>query len=143
MSAVAELLRLIERLEDLHTEVQGRISFPHLATALLFDVLQRWSWYLNRYVAALASEVEEAMGASVHFSLKPILVELEGGSNIDQIPPDSLAEHIKGRQTAGGSAPKGGVGSRSRHADVGGGGGFVSVFKNPFRRWRPQGDKHK
>ena len=30
-SAVAELLRLIERLEELHTKVQGMISSPHLA----------------------------------------------------------------------------------------------------------------
>ena len=33
-SAVAELLRLIERLEDLHTDVQGMISYPHLDTTL-------------------------------------------------------------------------------------------------------------
>ena len=81
-SAVAELLRLIERLEELYTEVQGMISSPHLATTLLFDVSRRWSQYLNRCVAASASEVEEAPGASDPFSLKPILVELEGGSYI-------------------------------------------------------------
>ena len=46
-SAIAELLRLIERLEELHTEVQGMISSPHLATTLLFDVSRRWSLYLN------------------------------------------------------------------------------------------------
>ena len=40
-SAVAELLRLIERLEELHMEVQGMISSPHLATTLLFDVSQQ------------------------------------------------------------------------------------------------------
>ena len=38
LSAVADLLCLIERLEKLHTKVQGMISPPHLATTLLFDV---------------------------------------------------------------------------------------------------------
>ena len=38
LSAVAELLRLIDRLEELHTEVQGMISSPHLYTTLLFNV---------------------------------------------------------------------------------------------------------
>ena len=47
-SAVAELFRLVERPEELHTEVQGMISSPHLATTLLFDVLWQWSQYLNR-----------------------------------------------------------------------------------------------
>ena len=76
MSAVAELHRLIERLKELHPEVQGMISSPHLVTTLLFDVLRRWSHYLNRCVAELASEVEEAPGASIPFSLEPILVDL-------------------------------------------------------------------
>ena len=31
-SAVAEILRLIERMEELHTKVQGMITPPHLAT---------------------------------------------------------------------------------------------------------------
>ena len=43
LSDFAELIRLIERLEELHTEVQGMISSPHLATTLLYDVLRRWS----------------------------------------------------------------------------------------------------
>ena len=30
LSAVAEILRLIERLEELHTEVQGMVSSPRL-----------------------------------------------------------------------------------------------------------------
>ena len=53
LSAVAELFCLIEWLDGLNTEVQGMISSPHLATALLFDLLQRWSQYLNRCVVAL------------------------------------------------------------------------------------------
>ena len=40
-SAFAELIRLIERLEELHTEVQGMISSPRLATTLIYDVLGR------------------------------------------------------------------------------------------------------
>ena len=38
--AVAETLRFIERLEELHTEMQGVVSSPHLATTLIFDVLR-------------------------------------------------------------------------------------------------------
>ena len=68
-SAVAELLRLIGRLEELHTEVERMISSPHLATTLLFDVSRRWIQYLNRCVAASASEVVEATGDSVSLSL--------------------------------------------------------------------------
>ena len=41
-SAIVDLLRLIKRPEDLHIEVRGIISYPHLATALLYDVSQRW-----------------------------------------------------------------------------------------------------
>ena len=42
-SAVANLLRLIERLEELHTEVQGMISSPHLATTLLYGPQASWA----------------------------------------------------------------------------------------------------
>ena len=42
-SAFAEIIHLIERLEELHTEVQGMISSPNLATTLIYDVLRRWS----------------------------------------------------------------------------------------------------
>ena len=109
-SAVSDLLCLIERLEELHIEMQGMISSPHLAPTLLFDVSRRWSHYLNRCVTALASEVEEAPGASVPFSLKPILVELEGGRYTVPILPAPLADLVAGRRPAGGSAPKGGGG---------------------------------
>ena len=44
VAIVAELLCLIDILEYLHTEVQGMITSPHLATTVLHDVL-RW-WYL-------------------------------------------------------------------------------------------------
>ena len=42
-AAIAKLLILIERMEELHTEVQRMISSPHLATTLLFDFSRRWS----------------------------------------------------------------------------------------------------
>ena len=54
LSAVSDLLCLIERLEELHTKLQGMISSPNLATKLPFDVSWRWSLYLNRCVPALA-----------------------------------------------------------------------------------------
>ena len=129
LSAVVEPLRLIERLEELQTEVQGMISSPHFATTLLFDVLRRWSHYLNRCVAASASEVVEALGASVPFSLKPILVDLEGGHYIGPILPASLDDVVTGRRPTGGSAPKSG----------GGGGGSGSGKKYPRPMWRPRG----
>ena len=72
------------------------ILFPHLATPLLFDVLWRLSQYLNRCVAALASEVEEAPGASTPFSLKPLLVEMEGGHYTVPIIPAALVNLVAG-----------------------------------------------
>ena len=54
----------------------GMISFPWLAMKLLYDMLRRWSQYLNRCVATSYLEVAEASGASAPFSLKPILVKM-------------------------------------------------------------------
>ena len=51
--------------------------------------------------------MEDAPGASVPFSLKPILVELERGSYIGPILPAALADLDAGRWPVGGSAPKG------------------------------------
>ena len=87
------------------------------------DIIE--SQYLNRCVAASASEVEEAPGASAPFSLEPILVELEGGRYNGPILPASLADLVTGRQPSGGSAPKGGGGSGGGGSDGGGGGGGV------------------
>ena len=61
------------------------ISSPHLATTLLFDVSRRWRLYLNRCVAALASESLDAPGYQVPFSLEPILAELEGDRYVGPI----------------------------------------------------------
>ena len=56
LSSVANILRLIERLEDIHTNMQGMISSSHLAMALFHDVLLWWSQYLNMCMMALASK---------------------------------------------------------------------------------------
>ena len=42
-SVVADILCLVERLEDTHTKVYWIISSPHLSTTLIYDVLRRWS----------------------------------------------------------------------------------------------------
>ena len=86
-SAVAELIRLITRLEELHTEVQGIISSPRLATTLLLDVSWQWSLYLKMCMAMSESESLNALGCQVPFLLKPILYELEGGRYVGPIPP--------------------------------------------------------
>ena len=62
-------------------------------------------------VAVSALEGVEAPGASVPFSLKPIMVEMERGRYIDPILPASLADLVTGRRPAGRSAPKIGGGS--------------------------------
>ena len=97
--------------------VQEMISSLHLATTLLYDVLRRWSQYLNQRLAALASEVVEAPGGSVLFYLEPIRVDLEGGRYIGLILSISLADLVAGRRSAGGSA------SRSGCSDGGGSSG--------------------
>ena len=97
-SSVFELLLPIDRLEELHTEVQGTISLPHLARTLQFSVSRRWIQYLNMYVAALSSEVAEAPGASVPLPLEPILENMEEGLYIGPILPDSLADLVAGRR---------------------------------------------
>ena len=59
----------------------------------------------------------EAPGGIVPFSLKPILVDLEGGRYIGQILPVSLADLVAGRGSAYEGAPKsggGGGGSRAK-----------------------------
>ena len=52
------------------------ISSPYLATTLIYDVAQRWIQYLNRCVYVSASEVVEAPGVSIPFSLEPILFDM-------------------------------------------------------------------
>ena len=78
------------------------ISFPHLSTTLLYYVSWRRNQYLNRCVAASASDVVEALGSRVPISIEPILVELERGGYIGSIFPTSLADLVAGRRSAGG-----------------------------------------
>ena len=118
-SAVAKLLRLIDKSDELHTKVQGMISPPHLAKTLLYDVLRRWSQYLNRCMAASVSEVVEAPGARVPLSIEPILVDLEGGLYIGPILPVSLANRVSGRRSSGGGDSKSGGGSSNGNGSGG------------------------
>ena len=80
LSAAAELIRLVESLEEIHTKARGVISSPHLATTLIYDVSQQWSLYLNRRVAVSATKALDAPGSNAPFSFKPILVEIEWGA---------------------------------------------------------------
>ena len=130
-SAVAELLRLIKRLDDLHTEVQGMITSPYLATTLLYNVLCWWSLYLNRCVTASSSEDVRAARATVPFSLEPILLKFEGGRYVGpllQLPLTELVSGIcdsDGGDTGGGDSGSNGKGGKEegRDGDSGGGSG--------------------
>ena len=53
------------------------------------------------FLAALESEVVEAPGASVSFSIKQILVELEGGHYVGPTLPGPLAYLLVGRWATG------------------------------------------
>ena len=107
LSDVAEILCIIERLEDIHTEVQGMISSLQLASILLYDVLQRCIQYLNRCVATLASEVVKAPGARVPFSLDPIMVNLQGVYYVGPTLPGPLVDLLAGQYLACSSSSSG------------------------------------
>ena len=53
-------------------------------------------------MAASASDVVEAPGASVPFSLEPIMVDMEGGRYFGPILPTSMVNIVAGRRSAGG-----------------------------------------
>ena len=127
LSAIMELIRLIKRLEELHTKVQGMISPPHLATTLLFNVSRRWSLYLNRCVAALTSESLDALGCQVPFLLEPILADLEGGRYIEPILPTALGDLFYRANIRGGGV--GGSGGSSGGGSSGSGGGGATAIK--------------
>ena len=97
-SAVAELLCLIKRLEEIHTKVQGIITTPHLATTFPYNVSRCWSLYLNSCVKASSSKGVGAAGATVPFSLEPILLELEVGRYVGPLLPLPLEELVSGRR---------------------------------------------
>ena len=80
LSNFAELPCLIDITQELHTKVQGMILSTNISTTLMYNVLRLWSQYLNRCVAASASEVVESPGVSVPNCIEPILVNLEGGA---------------------------------------------------------------
>ena len=130
-ASVSYLLRLIDRLEYLYTKVQGMISYPHLATTLLYYVPRRWRHYLNRCVVVSASEVVESPRASVPFSLEPIIVEMEGGGYISPILPIFLANLFSGRRSTGGGAPISGVIGGGSGGGIGDSGGDN---KNPTHK---------
>ena len=117
--AVAKILYLIEKMEEIHTKVQRMISSPHLAMTLLLDVLQRWSQHLNRCVYASDSEAVEALGGSVPFSLEPILVDIEGDRYVGPVFPTSLDDLVSGRRSEGRGATRGGSGGGSSVGGVG------------------------
>ena len=110
LSAVAKLLRRIDRMEEIYSGVQGMISSPHLSMTLIYNVSWQCSQYLNRCVAASASEVLEVLGSSFPFSLESILVDLDGGRYVDPIFPTSLADLLADRRSAGSSSIRGGDG---------------------------------
>ena len=110
LSDAVDILRRIERVEELHTKGQWMISPPYLSTTLLCDVLQRWILYLNRYVAAWAFEALEGLGANTPLSLEPILVYLEGEQYVGPILPGPLADLLAGHRPDRGGG-NGGVNS--------------------------------
>ena len=98
------------------------ISSPLLATSLIYYVSRRWSLYLNKCVAALASKLLEAPGANNLFSLNSILVEIEGGRYVRLILLVPLAEILAGRRLVRGGGNYGG-----RSTSGGGSGGVLEV----------------
>ena len=103
------------------------ISSPHLATALLFDVLRRWILYLNRCVAASTLESLDAPGCQVPFSLEPILADLYGGQYLGPIPLMASGDLVSRACGRGGGGGVSGVSGGGNSADEGGGGGTLAI----------------
>ena len=106
------------------------ISSPHLARTLLFDVLRRWSLYLNRCMAVSASEYLDDPGCQFPFSLEPILVELEGGQYVGPILPVALRDLVSRANDRGGGGGGSGGGSSGSSGGSGGGGGSTATKIN-------------
>ena len=135
LSAATELLCLITRLEELHTEVQEKISPPQLDMPLIYNVSQRWSLYLNRCVDASASEAQEAPGTNTPFTMEPILLELKGGCYMGPILPGDLVDLLGGRRPGGSN---GGGGGKVRGGGDGlgdGGDTAAQILKTDSRTW--------
>ena len=75
-ATVAELLILIERLEEHNTVVKEIIKSPHLTATLLYNVSRRCSTYMIRCVVASSLEDMEETRRTLPFSLEPILLDL-------------------------------------------------------------------
>ena len=78
-ASVAEIICIVKRLEELHTEVQGNIKFPHIVTTIIYGMSMRWSMYLDRCMEESSSEDVGVPRETVSFSLEPILLDMWGG----------------------------------------------------------------
>ena len=96
--------------------MQGKISSPHLSTALLYNLSWRWSLYLNRCVAEFG--LEDLVG-NISFTLDPILLKMEGGHYIDPIIPGPVSDIFAVRRSGGGGAKGGGSGAAATVEKVG------------------------
>ena len=79
------------------------------------NMLWWWSLYLNRCVAASASEALEAPGPNSPFTLDLILLELEGGHYVGPILLGPLEDLLARCRLGGGN-------SGSSSSSIGGGG---------------------
>ena len=86
----------MEKLEEIHSEVQEMNTSLHISTTLLYNVSRRWLLYLNRCVTASSSEAVGATGSTVPFLVEPILLKLEGGRYMGPLLPATLAELVSG-----------------------------------------------
>ena len=110
---VADILHFIERLEELHTEVQEMITSSHLATEIIYNIYTQWSLYLNMCVEVSSSEGLGVTRATVPFLVELILLELEVRLYVGPISPVALVDLVRRRHRgsdggSGGSRGKGG-----------------------------------
>ena len=97
------------------------ITSSHLATTLLYDVLQRWPLYLNMRMTALSSEDVGAPRATVPFLVEPILLDLEGGRYVGLLIPANLVDLVSMRRVDGRNGGSGNGGGSSGRSSRGGG----------------------
>ena len=106
--------------------MQGMISSPHLSTTLIFDVSRRWSLYLNRCVAASASESLYAPGVTSPSRLRWSWQRWVGGQYVGPILPVSVVDLVHnngGRGSGGGSTT-----AKKRKYSTTGGGARVRAY---------------
>ena len=99
VAAVAELLCLIKRLEELHTKVCSMIKPSHLSRTLLFGMSRFWNLHINRCMDAYSLEDLVYPGVTVPFSLEPILLRLESSRYVEPIFSVALTELVSGQHT--------------------------------------------